>query len=68
MKPLKVISVRSGDVIDTVTLADGELRFATGAAREMFESLRSVDPSLTDAAIFAMRTDWSNGYIQTRSD
>lgn len=67
MEILTVVNVRDGRVLDEVELtAAGELRYRTGAARSMFEGLRGSDQTLTDAQIFALRTDWTNGYVAIR--
>ena len=66
MDRLVVSSVRSGRVLDTVTLVDGVLAYDTGKARDLVEAPRIAKPDLTDAQLLAMRSNWSNGYIQIR--
>ena len=59
-----VTDVASGDQLDRVTLDNsGELRYATGVARAMFDT--AVKAGLTPEEAFRERSGWSNGYIRT---
>lgn len=62
MRTLIITAVDSGREIDRVTLTpDGRLEFATGAARDMFDSL--IGLGMSESQAFEMRTGWSNGYV-----
>lgn len=61
---LTVIVVRTGAVLDVVTLDAGELRYSTGAARDVFEAPRARNANLSDAELFESRAGWSNGYLR----
>lgn len=63
MRPeaLDYIEVSTGAVLDTVTLAAGELRFATGAAKQMFTTRRGRY-GWTAGQAYDQLTGWSNGY------
>lgn len=66
MKRLVISSVRTGSVIDRVHLdASDNLVYESGRGKVTLEAPRSVKPALTDAELYALRTSWSNGYIQT---
>lgn len=65
---LTVTSRRSGAVIDTVTLVEGALTYSTGAARALVEGPRNVKPALTDAELYALAADTSNGYIAIKAE
>lgn len=64
---LTVIAQSTGHVIDSVTLVDGVLTYSTGVARPYVEGARGVKPSLTDAELYALAADSSNGYITIKS-
>lgn len=61
---LTVTSVRTGHVLDEVRLVDGKLAYQTGRARQIVEGKRAAHPELSDADLYRLVTDWSNGYIQ----
>jgi len=63
MAVLTVLDVASGDQLDRVMVEDGELRFQTGAAEPLFESLVSAGMSPEEA--LELRAGWSNGYVRT---
>lgn len=64
---LIVTSVRTGAEYDRVSLTDaGKLAFATGRARTLFAGLYKVRPALSESEMFALRRDWSNGYLQMK--
>ena len=65
MTALVVVDVASGEVLDTVTLDGGALVFATGVAEGIFAAKRAL--GLDDAAVFALLTAWSNGYVNVRA-
>jgi hypothetical protein len=58
-----LVTGRSGHVLDDVTLADGVLTYTTGAARPFVEGPRGVKPALSDAELYALAADTSNGYV-----
>jgi len=60
---LTVTSVRTGHVLDEVSLVDGRLAYQTGRAQQIVEGKRATHPELTDADLYRLVTDWSNGYI-----
>lgn len=47
-------------------LVDGRLTFATGNARALFSDLSKRRPALSEAEMFRLCSDWSNGYIQIK--
>lgn len=58
------VKTADGALLDTVSLVNGKLRYKTGEAKSIFEGKRLQDgKKLGDAAIYAMLTDWSNGYV-----
>ena len=63
---IKVTAVGSGDELDRVSLEDGVLVYVTGSARGMFEAKRNLN--LDDAGVYALMSDWSNGYVKTKLD
>jgi hypothetical protein len=63
---LIVTVVGSGYELDRIVLVDGHLTFATGNARTLFSDLYNRRPALSEAEMFRLRTDWSNGYIQIK--
>lgn len=64
MQTIIVTDVTSGDQLDRVTLDNsGELRYATGIARAMFDT--AIKDGLTPEEAFRERSGWSNGYIRT---
>ena len=63
MSQLIATSVRTGLVLDEVRLTDGVLAYQTGKVQASVEAPRAVKPHLTDAALFALAADSSNGYI-----
>lgn len=67
MRPeaLYFVEVSTGEVLDTVTLADGELSFATGEARQLF-TLRRDRFAWTAEQAYDQLTGWSNGYAALR--
>jgi hypothetical protein len=62
MATLLVTDVPTGQQLDRVTLADGGLQYATGAAQELFAG--ALAAGLDPAEAFAERAGWSNGYIR----
>jgi hypothetical protein len=60
---LVVTSQRNGNVLDSVDLHDGRLTYSSGVAREYVEGARRIKPGLTDAELYALAADTSNGYI-----
>lgn len=58
-----IVTGRNGHVLDDVTLDDGVLTYNTGTARELLERPRSAKPGLTDAELYALAADTSNGYV-----
>lgn len=61
------VTSRSGNTIDEVGLAEGALTYRTGAAREIFETMRGrMEPGLTDEDLYALMTGWTNGYISAQ--
>lgn len=67
MRPdaLDYIEVSTGVLLDTVTLVDGELRFASGAATPMFAARRGRF-GWTAEQTYDQLTGWSNGYAAIR--
>jgi hypothetical protein len=65
---LTVTSQATGHVLDSVTLHAGSLTYSSGVSRPMVEGPRRVKPSLTDAELYALAADTSNGYITIKSD
>lgn len=64
MPTLIVTDVATGQQLDRVALDNsGELRYATGAARSMFDG--AIKAGLTPEEAFRERSGWSNGYIRT---
>lgn len=61
------VTGRNGHAIDSVTLVDGVLTYATGKAKALVEGPRNVKRTLTDAELYALAADTSNGYITIRS-
>lgn len=59
---LDYIEVRSGDVLDTVTLDGDRLVYATGAAEQMFSDWRNRF-GWGAAETYDRLTAWSNGYV-----
>lgn len=57
------VTGRNGAAIDEVTLVDGVLTYATGRAKALVEGPRGMKPALTDAELYALAADTSNGYI-----
>lgn len=64
---LTVIAQSTGHVLDSVSLVDGVLTYSSGAARPVVEGPRRVKPALTDADLYALAADTSNGYITIRT-
>lgn len=65
MKTLIVSDVDTKQEYDRVMLSpDGKLTFDTGAARPMFDNL--IKSGMSESEAFEMRTDWSNGYVQSK--
>lgn len=64
---LTVVSQASGNVLDSVTLHGGALTYSSGVSRPYVEGPRRVKPSLTDAELYALAADTSNGYITIKS-
>ncbi|MEV7011555.1 hypothetical protein [Streptosporangium sp. NPDC051022] len=64
MTSLHYVDVSDGTVFDTITLVDGELRFETGAARDVIASVRRFSPGDSDESLFSslVESGWSNGY------
>ena len=63
MAVLTVLDVASGDQLDRVTVEDGELRFQTGAAEPLFESM--INAGMPPEEALELRAGWSNGYVRT---
>lgn len=62
MSQLIATSVRTGHVLDEVRLTDGVLAYQTGKVQALVEAPRALRP-FTDAELFALAADSSNGYI-----
>ncbi len=64
---MKILLVQTADgskELDRVHLnGSGELEYATGASRDMFENLVKA-MGITPAKAFEMREGWSNGYLR----
>lgn len=65
MTRLDYVEVSTGVVLDTVTLADGELHFASAAAVGVFAARRAAF-GWSAARAFAELAGWSNGYMALR--
>ena len=65
---LVVTVVRNGAEIDRVSLVDGKLTYATGAARAIVEGRRNKYPDLTDQRLYELAAGSSNGYIAISVD
>lgn len=64
MSTLKVLEVRSGEVLGTITRHhDGELGFSSAEIRSMLERMASARGWSWDEAFERVR-GWSNGYLQ----
>jgi hypothetical protein len=63
---LTVRAVDDGTVLDTVTLADSDLHYATGHARRMFEGARAQ--GRTAQQVMDRFHGWSNGYIVVNAE
>lgn len=61
---IEYVSVRTDQVLDRITLVDGEVGYETGKARPLVENrvVKGEDP----AAIMDSLRSWSNGYVLTR--
>ena len=65
MTALDYVAVSTGQVFDTVTLDGDRLRFATGAAEQMFTTWRERF-GWSDVTTFQYLSRWSNGYAALR--
>ncbi|MEU7899207.1 hypothetical protein AB0B45_40925 [Nonomuraea sp. NPDC049152] len=63
MRTLKMLDVRSGHLIGTVSLDGEELIFSSDGMRSAFEGLAKAEGWSTREA-FDRLTGWSNGYVQ----
>jgi len=54
--------VATGQVLDTITLAGGQLRFDTGAARQVLAAQQERF-GWTDEQTYDFFVGWSNGYV-----
>jgi hypothetical protein len=61
-RALDYVEVSTLEVLDTVTLDGDELRFATGAAEDVFTGQRARF-GWSAAQAFDHFTGWSNGYV-----
>ena len=62
MRTLWVREVSPRSVLDVVTLSPvGQLDYATGSARDIFEGKRVE--GMSDTALFERMDGWSNGYV-----
>jgi len=57
-----VTSVRNGHRIDRVDLVDGKLTYETGVSQSTIERIRLANRELTDAEVYALGKNSSNGY------
>jgi hypothetical protein len=62
---LDYLEVSTGVVLDTVTLVDGQLSFATGAATQLFTT-RTGRYGWTAERTYDQLVSWSNGYAALR--
>lgn len=65
MTPLELVEVATGEVLDTVTLDGGELRYATGVAEAIVEGRRGRFGWAAEEACDRL-AGWSNGYVLLR--
>ncbi|GLH97354.1 hypothetical protein [Phytohabitans aurantiacus] len=61
---IEYVSVRSGKVLDRITVDGDEISYETGKARQVVEDVTRHLPTTTPVAE-ALRS-WSNGYTQLR--
>lgn len=61
---LLVKTVPEGDILDTVTIDDGELAYATGEARSLFENMFRRNPEMTAEKAYALLSGYTNGYVE----
>lgn len=62
---LAYVDAVTDEVLDTVTLTDGQLSYTTGSARGLFAG-RQAQFGWSDEQAFTELTGWSNGYLALR--
>lgn len=65
---LIVTVVSGGRELDRVSLVDGKLTYATGAAQDIVEGPRRKFTDLTDERLYELAADSSNGYIKISAE
>jgi len=59
------VKTSDGKLLDTVRLVAGKLHYDTEAAKDIFEAKRGSE-RLSDPDVYALLTDWSNGYMVSK--